>query len=114
MSTAPFTSTASKVFKASRWTRGNFLFPTHIEVGPERVLRIKPRFFGSSEESIPITKVASVLISTGMLWSDIRIDSTGGSNPILSPGPSKADAVALRNVIDPYQQRMRQESGVSG
>jgi len=108
MSTAPLTSTASRVFKASRWTRGNLLFPTRIEVGPERVLRIKPRFFGSSEESIPITKVASVLISTGMLWSDIRIDSTGGSNPITSHGHSKADAVAIRNMIEHYQQGLPQ------
>jgi len=72
------------------------------------VLRIKPRFFGSSEESIPITKVASVLISTGMLWSDIRIDSTGGSNPITSHGHSKADAVAIRNMIEHYQQGLPQ------
>jgi hypothetical protein len=109
MSTAPVISNASRVFKASRWTRGNFLFPTRIEVSPERVLRIKPRFFGSSEESIPITKVASVLISTGMLWSDIRIDSTGGSNPIQSHGHSKADAVAIRNVIEHYQQGLPQK-----
>jgi hypothetical protein len=108
MSTAPLTSTASRVFKASRWTRGNLLFPTRIEVSPERVLRIKPRFFGSSEESIPITKVASVLISTGMLWSDIRIDSTGGSNPILSHGHSKSDAVTIRNIIEHYQQGLPQ------
>jgi hypothetical protein len=108
MSTAPLSSTSSRVFKASRWTRGNLLFPTRIEVSPERVLRIKPRFFGSSEESIPITKVASVLISTGMLWSDIRIDSTGGSNPILSHGHSKADAVAIRNIIEHYQQGLPQ------
>jgi hypothetical protein len=108
MSTAPLSSPASRVFKASRWTRGNFLFPTRIEVSPERVLRIKPRFFGSSEESIPITKVASVLISTGMLWSDIRIDSTGGSNPILSHGHSKSDAVAIRNIIEHYQQGLPQ------
>jgi hypothetical protein len=109
MSTAPVISNASRVFKASRWTSGNFLFPTRIEVGPERVLRIKPRFFGSSEESIPITKVASVLISTGMLWSDIRIDSTGGSNPILSHGHSKGDAVAIRNIIEHYQQGLPQK-----
>src|ERR1700739_338384 len=108
MATTPLASTTTRVFQASRWTRGNFLFPTRIEVGPERVLRIKPRFFGTTEESIPITKVASVLISTGMLWSDIRIDSTGGSNPILSHGHTKADAVAIRNMIEHYQQGLAQ------
>src|ERR1051326_3174732 len=108
MSTAPLTSTSKRASQASRGTPGNLLLPTRIEVGPERVLRIKPRLFGSSEESIPITKVASVLISTGMLWSDIRIDSTGGSNPILSHGHSKADAVAIRNMIEHYQQGLPQ------
>jgi hypothetical protein len=109
MSSAPLNSNASMVFKASRWTRGNLLFPTRIEVGRERVLRIKPRFFGSSEESIPITKVASVLISTGVFWSDIRIDSTGGSNPILSHGHSKSDAEAMRNMIEHYQTALGQK-----
>ncbi|MGC2694635.1 MAG: PH domain-containing protein [Candidatus Angelobacter sp.] len=94
----------SETFKASRWTRGNFWFPTRIEVGPERVLRIKPRFFGSTEESIPITKVASVQISTGLLWSDIRIDSAGGTNPILSHGHSKGDAEKIRQLVEHYQQ----------
>jgi len=108
MSSAPLSSNSSKVFRASRWTRGNLLFPTRIEVGPERVLRIKPRLFGSSEESIPISKVASVQISTGVLWSDIRIDSTGGSNPIVSHGHSKADAVAMRNMIEHYQTPLGQ------
>jgi hypothetical protein len=109
MSSAPLSSNSSKVFQASRWTRGNFLFPTRIEVGPERVLRIKPRLFGSSEESIPITKVASVQISTGVFWSDIRIDSAGGSNPIVSHAHSKADAVAMRNMIEHYQTALGQK-----
>lgn len=109
MSTPDGSSNSSRIFKASRWTRGNFLFPTRIEVGPERVLRIKPRFFGSSEESVPINKVASVQISTGVFWSDIRIDSTGGSNPILSHGHSKSDAVVMRNMIEHYQTGLGQK-----
>ena len=49
-------------FIASRWTRGNRLFPTRITVNAQRVSRIKPRLFGSNEESIGITQVASVHI----------------------------------------------------
>ncbi len=52
-------------FTASRWTSGNRIFPVRIEVSPNRVTRIKPRLFGSNEESIPIAKVASVNIQTG-------------------------------------------------
>jgi hypothetical protein len=109
MSTAPLDSNATRLFKASRFTHGNFFFPTQIEVGPERVLRIKPRFFGRSEESIPISKVASVQIATGIFWSNIRIDSSGGTNPILSHGHSKRDAVDIRNMIEHYQQSAPQK-----
>jgi hypothetical protein len=96
-------SQSTEVFSASRWTSGNLFFPTRIEVGPERVLRIKPRFFGQTEESIAISKVASVTISTGMVWSNIRIDSAGGTNPILSHGHSKDDARRIRELIEGLQ-----------
>ena len=91
-------------FKASRWTAGNRLFPVRIEVTPDRVTRIKPRLFGSNEESIAISKVASVNIETGLLWSDIRIDSSGGSNPIVSHGHRKDDARAIRALIEQFQR----------
>lgn len=93
-----------KVFIASRLTAGNFLFPVRIEVSRERVIRIKPRFFGSDEESISLSKVASVNIKTGLLWADIRIDSTGGTNPILSSGHLKEDARTIRDLIERFQQ----------
>jgi len=91
------------VFIASRWTAGNLFFPVRIEVTHDRVARIKPRFIGSDEESISMSKVASVNIHTGLVWADIRIDSTGGTNPILSHGHRKADAQAIRELIERFQ-----------
>jgi hypothetical protein len=93
------------VFTASRWTRGNLLFPTRIEISPERVARIEPRWIGSDEESIAIPKVASVRIRTGLIWSDIRIESSGGTDPILSHGHRKGDARRIRDLIESLQQR---------
>jgi hypothetical protein len=93
------------VFTASRLTHGNFWFPVRIEVTRERVSRVKPRLVGSNDESIPISKVASVNISTGLIWSDIRIDSSGGSNPILSHGHRKGDARRIRDLIATYQKQ---------
>ncbi|MFZ0591428.1 MAG: hypothetical protein WAM39_13175 [Bryobacteraceae bacterium] len=92
------------VFKASRWTAGNFWFPLRIEVTPQRVSRIKPRFIGSNEESISISQVASVSIRTGLIWSTIQIDSSGGTDPIVSRGHRKADAVQIRDLIERFQQ----------
>jgi hypothetical protein len=59
--------------------------------------------FGSTEESISIAQVASVKITTGMLWSDIIIDSSGGTNPIVSHGHRKADALRIRDLVETYQ-----------
>ena len=100
-------NSSSETFVASRWTRGNFLFPTQIVVSPEHVLRVKPRFFGSNQESIAISSVASVNISTGVVWSEIRIDSSGGSSPILSHGHRKADAERIRDLVERYQAARR-------
>jgi hypothetical protein len=103
----PAGSSSGEVFAASRWTKGNLFFPTRIEVNPQRVSRIKPRFFGSNEESIGITQVASVHISTGVFFSEIRIESTGGTDPITSHGHRKADAQRIRDLIESYQTAHR-------
>ncbi|HMC31260.1 MAG TPA: PH domain-containing protein [Candidatus Angelobacter sp.] len=101
-------SNSTKLFRASRLTRGNHFFPTRIEVGPEHVVRIKPRLFGRSEESIPVSKVASVEISVGIFWSDIRIESTGGTDPIESHGHRKRDAIEIRSMVEHYQQSAKE------
>lgn len=91
------------VFTASRWTQGNLFFPTKIIVTPNRVSRIKSRLFGSNEETIAMSKVASVHIVTGMIWSNIVIESSGGADPITSHGHRKADARRIRDLIEHYQ-----------
>jgi len=103
----PDATPQSEIFKASRWTRGNLIFPTRIEVSQQRVTRVKPRWFGSNEESIGIMQVASVHISTGIFWSDILIESTGGTDPIASHGHRKADAQRIRDLIESYQSPKR-------
>lgn len=94
----------SHVFQASRWTRGNLFFPTIIGVGPDHVVRIRRKLFGRTEESIAISKVASVQIKTGLLFSDIRIDSSGGTDPIVSHGHFKRDAIRIRELIEQFQK----------
>jgi hypothetical protein len=96
---------SEEIFTASRWTKGNLFFPTRIVVGPLRVSRVKSRLFGSNEESISIGQVASVQIQTGMIWSNIRIESSGGTDPITSHGHRKADAVRIRDLIEGFQAK---------
>lgn len=98
---------SDETFTASRWTRGNLFFPTRIVVGPLRVSRVKRRLFGSNEESISISQVASVKISTGVIWSEIVIESTGGTDPITSHGHRKADALRIRDLVESFQVAAR-------
>ena len=100
-------SSPAETFTASRWTRGNFFFPTRLIVSPQRVSRVKSRLFGSNEESISMSKVASVHIRTGPVWSEIIIESTGGTDPITSHGHRKRDAQRVRDLIETYQAQAR-------
>lgn len=103
----PDPSVAPETFSASRWTHGNLWFPTRIVVSPLRVSRVKRRLFGSTEESISTSQVASVKISTGVFWSNILIESTGGTDPIASHGHRKADAVRIRDLVEGFQAARR-------
>jgi hypothetical protein len=110
-SAMPNAASGEEVFAASRWTKGNLLFPTQIVVNNLRVSRVKRRFFGRTEESISILQVASVRISTGIVWSDILIESTGGTDPIASHGHRKADALRIRDLVEGFQAMRHQAQG---
>ena len=93
----------SEIFRASRWTRGNHLFPTVIEVTSRAVIRHKRSWFSKDEMSISILKVASVHIKTGFIWSSILIESSGGADPIASHGHTKGDAQRIRALVEEAQ-----------
>ena len=94
---------ASEIFRASRWTSGNHLFPTVIEVTDKAVIRHKRSWFSKDEISISISKVASVHIKTGIIWSDILIESSGGTDPLASHGHTKAAAQRIRGLVEEAQ-----------
>lgn len=98
----------TEIFRASRLTKGNFLFPTVIEVGEKAVTRRKRSWFSNDEISVSIGKVASVHIKTGLIWSTILIESAGGEDPLTSSGHTKADARRIKELIEDHQARSTQ------
>jgi hypothetical protein len=92
-----------EVFSASRWTQGNWLFPTSIEVSDKSVTRRKRSWLSRDEMSISISKVASVHIKTGLVWSNILIESSGGTDPLASHGHRKRDALRIKELIEDHQ-----------
>ena len=96
----------TETFVASRLTRGNFLFPTRLIVTDQSVMRHKRSWFTVNEESVHLSNVATVDITTGLLWSEIKIESSGGSDPIESHGHTKADARRIKQLIETGQSAL--------
>jgi hypothetical protein len=91
------------VFRASRWSRGNHLFPTQVAVTPENVVHYTPEWFGRREQSIHLAHVASVEIDTNLFFSNVVIETSGGSEPVRCHGHRKRDAVEIKRLISQYQ-----------
>jgi hypothetical protein len=90
-------------FVASRWTRGNFLFPTVLEVTDQTIVRRKRSWFRVSETTMHLSRVASVTIEKGILFADLRVESSGGGDDILSHGHSKGDAETVKKLVEAWQ-----------
>ena len=97
----PFT--AGDVFRASRLSTGNHLFPTQVAISPTSVVQHRARWIGKEEETIHMAHIASVKIDTGLLFSNVLIETSGGSDPIACHGHKKRDAVRMKELIESYQ-----------
>jgi hypothetical protein len=98
----PFTKDIP-VFRASRWTKGNHVWRTQVAVFPNRVVRYTPRLFGHFEETIGIDQVASVSVDSSLIFGDVIIETTGGSQPIRCHGHRKGEAEEIRRLITQAQ-----------
>lgn len=92
-----------EVFRASRLSRGNRLFPTQVAITPTSVVQYKPRWIGKQEQTIHLAHVASVNIDTGLLLSNVLIETSGGSDPIACHGHRKGDAIRMKQLIEQFQ-----------
>lgn len=91
------------VFRASRWSSGNHLLPTQVQVTPTSVVQYTPRWIGKEEATIHMAHVSSVRVETGLLLSNVFIETSGGSDPIVCHGHTKGDAVRMKALIERYQ-----------
>jgi hypothetical protein len=93
----------TQVFRASRLTRGNHVFPAEVEISPTSITLRHPRWIGKTEESIHLAHVASITIETHLIFADIVIESSGGQDPITCHGHTKGDAIEIKRLIEQYQ-----------
>jgi hypothetical protein len=99
------------VFRASRWSRGNRLMPTQVLITPTSVVHYTPEVVGRKEHSIHIVHVASVSIDTNLLFSDVLIETSGGTSAVICHGHRKADAIRMKQLIEQYQTEIYRAPG---
>jgi hypothetical protein len=91
------------VFRASRMSSGNRIFPTQVLISPTSVVHYTPQWVGRLEHSMHMAHVASVRIDTNLMFSDVYVETTGGASPIRCHGHRKSDAVRMKELIEKYQ-----------
>ncbi len=99
------------VFRASRLSSGNRFFPTQVLVTPASVVHYTPEVVGRKEHSIHMAHVASVSIDTNLFFSNVLIETTGGTTPVACHGHRKADAIRMKQLIEQYQTQYYRTAG---
>ena len=91
------------LFRASRLSRGNRLFPTQVLITRTTVVHYTPELIGRKEHSIHIAHVSSVSIDTNLLFSNVLIETSGGTTPVQCHGHRKSDAIRMKQLIEQHQ-----------
>jgi hypothetical protein len=99
------------VFRASRLSKGNHVFPTQVLITRSSVVHHTPQWIGKFEHTIHIAHVASVRIDTHLVFADVFIETSGGVSPISCYGHSKGDAIRVKELIEKYQSEYFQAPG---
>ena len=94
------------VFKASRLSAGNHLFPAQVAVTATSLTLYRPQWIGKFEESIHMAHIASIKIDTHLLFADVTIETSGGQDPVICHGHRKGDAVEMKRVIEEFQSAL--------
>jgi len=102
------------VFRASRLSRGNRLFPTQVVITRQSVTHFTPQWIGKLEKSIHIAHVASINIDTNILFSNVVIETTGGHHPVVCHGHTRGDAVKMKKLIEQFQSEYYKDRSGGG
>jgi hypothetical protein len=74
-----------------------------VAIAPSSVTHYTPQWIGRREQSIHMAHVASVEIDTNLFFSNVVIETSGGSEPVRCHGHRKRDAVEMKRLINQFQ-----------
>ena len=98
----------SRKYRVTRWHQ--IVFPQELFIDETHVMTRKrhfPAFWIVKEESIPLSKVASIQIIRGLLFSAIIIENSGGPFPIAIKGFANHKAAEIRKVLETYERLIK-------
>jgi len=90
-------------FRTTRWMQ--LIFPQELIIDEAHVLTRKrhfPAFWIIKEESIPLSKIASIQITRGLLFSLVVIENSGGPFPITIKGIPNRKALLIRRTLESH------------
>ena len=100
-----FIRVEEKTYQSSRWTAGNLFFQDALVLASDGIIFRKGNLLGSREEHISYNAVASFRINNGILFSNVLIETTGGSQPIMVNGLWKSEAKEIQDTLRAFQRR---------
>ena len=96
-------------YRVSRWKQ--LIFPQELIIDETHVLTRKrhfPAFWVMKEESIPLSKVASIQIIRGLFFSTLVIENSGGPFPITLNGLYNNKASEVRKTLETYERMIKE------
>jgi hypothetical protein len=101
-------------YHVSRWKQ--LIFPQELIIDETHVMTRKrhfPAFWVVKEESIPLSKVASIQIIRGLFFSTVVIENSGGPFPITMKGLYNRKASEVRNLLETYERMIKEKEANS-
>jgi len=103
-----------KRYRASRLKQ--LIFPQELIIDKYHVLARKrhfPAFWSVNEESIPLSKLASIQIHRGLFFSKLIIENAGGPYPIIVDGLWNSVAKEVRDLLELIEREMQMREDVA-
>ena len=96
-------------YVASRFILKQLIFPQNIFIEEFHVRTRKrhfPLFWIVNEQSISLSKVASIKLHKGLIFSDVIIENSGGDYPIRIEGLTNGTARRFRHDLEMKEREM--------
>ena len=89
-----------KIFRSSRLSNGNALFPSEVIIEDTYVMFKKPGLISSKEKTFKYNKISSVEVDSPLIgFSRVKINSIG-LDSMLIEGLERAEAEEIRRIIE--------------